>query len=120
MKKIICCILVFTITLCSFQVPVFAKDWLYASDSMIDAYNKAQQFKEQAVEGIDWYTGMVGNFGSGLGHLIGGSFSIVKNAVLSPIDGFMEGWNTDWKDVVDKGISDGEIRADDFPFSNRN
>lgn len=113
MKKIICCILVFTITLCSFQVPVFAKDWLYASDSMIDAYNKAQQFKEQAVEGIDWYTGMVGNFGSGLGHLIGGSFSIVKNAVLSPIDGFMEGWNTDWKDVVDKGISDGEIRADD-------
>lgn len=113
MKKIICCILVFTITLCSFQVPVFAKDWLYASDSMIDAYNKAQQFKEQAVEGIDWYTGMVGNFGSGLGHLIGGSFSIVKNAVLSPIDGFIEGWNTDWKDVVDKGISDGEIRADD-------
>ena len=113
MKKIICCILVFTITLCSFQVPVFAKDWLYASDSMIDAYNKAQQFKEQAVEGIDWYNGMVGNFGSGLGHLIGGSFSIVKNAVLSPIDGFIEGWNTDWKDVVDKGISDGEIRADD-------
>lgn len=113
MKKIICCILVFTITLCSFQVPVFAKDWLYASDSMIDAYNKAQQFKEQAVEGIDWYTGMVGNFGSGLGRLIGGSFSIVKNAVLSPIDGFIEGWNTDWKDVVDKGISDGEIRADD-------
>ena len=50
---------------------------------MIDAYNKAQQFKEQAVEGIDWYNGMVGNFGSGLGHLIGGSFSIVKNAVLS-------------------------------------
>lgn len=113
MKKIICCILVFTITLCSFQVPVFAKDWLYASDSMIDAYNKAQQFKEQAVEGIDWYNGMVGNFGSGLGHLIGGSFSIVKNAVLSPIDGFIEGWNTDWKDVVDKGINDGEIRADD-------
>lgn len=113
MKKIICCILVFTITLCSLQIPVFAKDWLYASDSMIDAYNKAQQFKEQAVEGIDWYTGMVGNFGSGLGHLIGGSFSIVKNAVLSPIDGFIEGWNTDWKDVVDKGISDGEIRADD-------
>lgn len=113
MKKIICCIFVFTITLCSFQVPVFAKDWLYASDSMIDAYNKAQQFKEQAVEGIDWYTGMVGNFGSGLGRLIGGSFSIVKNAVLSPIDGFIEGWNTDWKDVVDKGISDGEIRADD-------
>lgn len=113
MKKIICCILVFTITLCSFQVPVFAKDWLYASDSMIDAYNKAQQFKEQAVEGIDWYNGMVGNFGAGLGHLIGGSFSIVKNAVLSPIDGFIEGWNTDWKDVVDKGISDGEIRADD-------
>ena len=72
MKKIICCILVFTITLCSFHVPVFAKDWLYASDSMIDAYNKAQQFKEQAVEGIDWYNGMVGNFGSGLGHLIGG------------------------------------------------
>lgn len=113
MKKIICCILVFTITLCSFHVPVFAKDWLYASDSMIDAYNKAQQFKEQAVEGIDWYNGMVGNFGSGLGHLIGGSFSIVKNAVLSPIDGFIEGWNTDWKDVVDKGINDGEIRADD-------
>ena len=113
MKKIICCILVFTFTLCSFQVPVFAKDWLYASDSMIDAYNKAQQFKEQAVEGIDWYNGMVGNFGAGLGHLIGGSFSIVKNAVLSPIDGFIEGWNTDWKDVVDKGISDGEIRADD-------
>lgn len=113
MKKIICCILVFTITLCSFQVPVFAKDWLYASDSMIDAYNKAQQFKEQAVEGIDWYNGMVGNFGSGLGHLIGGSFSIVKNAVLSPIDGFIEGWNTDWKEVVDKGINDGEIRADD-------
>lgn len=113
MKKIICCILVFTITLCSFQIPVFAKDWLYASDSMIDAYNKAQQFKEQAVEGIDWYNGMVGNFGSGLGHLIGGSFSIVKNAVLSPIDGFIEGWNKDWKDVVDKGISDGEIRADD-------
>lgn len=113
MKKIICCILVFTITLCSFQVPVFAKDWLYASDSMIDAYNKAQQFKEQAAEGIDWYNGMVGNFGAGLGHLIGGSFSIVKNAVLSPIDGFIEGWNTDWKDVVDKGISDGEIRADD-------
>ena len=113
MKKIICCILVFTITLCSFQVPVFAKDWLYASDSMIDAYNKAQQFKDQAVEGIDWYNGMVGNFGSGLGHLIGGSFSIVKNAVLSPIDGFIEGWNTDWKDVVDKGINDGEIRADD-------
>lgn len=113
MKKIICCILVFTFTLCSFQVPVFAKDWLYASDSMIDAYNKAQQFKEQAVEGIDWYNGMVGNFGSGLGHLIGGSFSIVKNAVLSPIDGFIEGWNTDWKDVVDKGINDGEIRADD-------
>ena len=80
---------------------------------MIDAYNKAQQFKEQAVEGIDWYNGMVGNFGSGLGHLIGGSFSIVKNAVLSPIDGFIEGWNTDWKDVVDKGINDGEIRADD-------
>lgn len=113
MKKIICCILVFTFTLCSFQVPVFAKDWLYASDSMIDAYNKAQQFKEQAVEGIDWYNGMVGNFGAGLGHLIGGSFSIVKNAVLSPIDGFIEGWNTDWKDVVDKGINDGEIRADD-------
>ena len=113
MKKIICCILVFTITLCSFHVPVFAKDWLYASDSMIDASNKAQQFKEQAVEGIDWYNGMVGNFGSGLGHLIGGSFSIVKNAVLSPIDGFIEGWNTDWKDVVDKGINDGEIRADD-------
>ena len=113
MKKIICCILVFIITLCSFHIPVFAKDWLYASDSMIDAYNKAQQFKEQAVEGIDWYNGMVGNFGSGLGHLIGGSFSIVKNAVLSPIDGFIEGWNTDWKDVVDKGISDGEIRADD-------
>ena len=113
MQKIICCILVFTITLCSFHVPVFAKDWLYASDSMIDAYNKAQQFKEQAVEGIDWYNGMVGNFGSGLGHLIGGSFSIVKNAVLSPIDGFIEGWNTDWKDVVDKGINDGEIRADD-------
>lgn len=113
MKKIIYCILVFTITLCSFHVPVFAKDWLYASDSMIDAYNKAQQFKEQAVEGIDWYNGMVGNFGSGLGHLIGGSFSIVKNAVLSPIDGFIEGWNTDWKDVVDKGINDGEIRADD-------
>jgi len=113
LKKIICCILVFTITLCSFHVPVFAKDWLYASDSMIDAYNKAQQFKEQAVEGIDWYNGMVGNFGSGLGHLIGGSFSIVKNAVLSPIDGFIEGWNTDWKDVVDKGINDGEIRADD-------
>ena len=113
MKKIICCILVFTITLCSFHVPVFAKDWLYASDSMIDAYNKAQQFKEQAVEGIDWYNGMVGNFGSGLGHLIGGSFSLVKNAVLSPIDGFIEGWNTDWKDVVDKGINDGEIRADD-------
>lgn len=113
MKKIICCILVFTITLCSFHVPVFAKDWLYASDSMIDAYNKAQQFKEQAVEGIDWYNGMVGNFGSGLGHLIGGSFSILKNAVLSPIDGFIEGWNTDWKDVVDKGINDGEIRADD-------
>lgn len=113
MKKIICCILVFTITLCSFHVPVFAKDWLYASDSMIDAYNKAQQFKEQAVEGIDWYNGMVGNFGSGLGHLIGGSFSIVKNAVLSPIDGFIEGWNTDWKDVIDKGINDGEIRADD-------
>ena len=113
MKKIICCILVFTITLCSFHVPVFAKDWLYASDSMIDAYNKARQFKEQAVEGIDWYNGMVGNFGSGLGHLIGGSFSIVKNAVLSPIDGFIEGWNTDWKDVVDKGINDGEIRADD-------
>lgn len=113
MKKIICCILVFAITLCSFHVPVFAKDWLYASDSMIDAYNKAQQFKEQAVEGIDWYNGMVGNFGSGLGHLIGGSFSIVKNAVLSPIDGFIEGWNTDWKDVVDKGINDGEIRADD-------
>ena len=41
------------------------------------------------------------------------SFSIVKNAVLSPIDGFIEGWNTDWKDVVDKGINDGEIRADD-------
>lgn len=113
MKKIICCILVFIITLCSFHIPVFAKDWLYASDSMIDAYNKAQQFKEQAVEGIDWYNGMIGNFGSGLGHLIGGSFSIVKNAVLSPIDGFIEGWNTDWKDVVDKGISDGEIRADD-------
>ena len=113
MKKIICCILVFTITLCSFHVPVFAKDWLYASDSMIDAYNKAQQFKEQAVEGIDWYNGMVGNFGSGLGHLIGGSFSLVKNAVLSPIDGFIVGWNTDWKDVVDKGINDGEIRADD-------
>lgn len=113
MKKIICCILVFIITLCSFHIPVFAKDWLYASDSMIDAYNKAQQFKEQAVEGIDWYNGMVGNFGSGLGHLIGGSFSIVKNAVLSPIDGFIEGWNTDWKDVVDKGINDGEIRADD-------
>mgnify|MGYP004515400731 CR=1 FL=1 len=113
MKKIICCILVFTITLCSFQVPVFAKDWLYASDSMIDAYNKAQQFKDQAIEGIDWYNGMVGNFGSGLGHLIGGSFSIVKNAVLSPIDGFIEGWSTDWKDVVGKGISDGEIRSDD-------
>lgn len=113
MKKIICCILVFIISLCSFHIPVFAKDWLYASDSMIDAYNKAQQFKEQAVEGIDWYNGMVGNFGSGLGHLIGGSFSIVKNAVLSPIDGFIEGWNTDWKDVVDKGINDGEIRADD-------
>ena len=113
MKKIICCILVFIITLCSFHIPVFAKDWLYASDSMIDAYNKAQQFKEQAVEGIDWYNGMVGTFGSGLGHLIGGSFSIVKNAVLSPIDGFIEGWNTDWKDVVDKGINDGEIRADD-------
>lgn len=113
MKKIICCILVFIISLCSFHIPVFAKDWLYASDSMIDAYNKAQQFKEQAVEGIDWYNGMIGNFGSGLGHLIGGSFSIVKNAVLSPIDGFIEGWNTDWKDVVDKGISDGEIRADD-------
>lgn len=113
MKKIICCILVFIITLCSFHIPVFAKDWLYASDSMIDAYNKAQQFKEQAVEGIDWYNGMVGNLGSGLGHLIGGSFSIVKNAVLSPIDGFIEGWNTDWKDVVDKGINDGEIRADD-------
>ena len=113
MKKILCFTLVFTITLCSFHVPVFAKDWLYASDSMIDAYNKAQQFKEQAVEGIDWYNGMVGNFGSGLGHLIGGSFSIVKNAVLSPIDGFIEGWNTDWKDVVDKGINDGEIRADD-------
>ena len=113
MKKIICCILVFAITLCSIHVPVFAKDWLYASDGAIEAYNKAQQFKEQAVEGIDWYNGMVGNFGSGLGRLIGGSFSIVKNAVLSPIDGFIEGWNTDWKDVVDKGISDGEIRADD-------
>lgn len=121
MKKIICCILVFTITLCSFQVPVFAKDWLYASDSMIDAYNKAQQFKDQAVEGIDWYNGMVGNFGSGLGHLIGGSFSIVKNAVLSPIDGFIEGWNTDWKDVVDKGLKDGEIRADDdYIYINQN
>lgn len=113
MKKIICCILVFTITLCSFQVPVFAKDWLYASDGAIEAYNKAQQFKDTMVEGIDWYNGMVGNFGSSLGYAIGGSFSIVKNAVLSPIDGFIEGWNTDWKDVVDKGLKDGDIRADD-------
>ena len=113
MKKIICCILVFTITLCSFQVPVFAKDWLYASDGAIEAYNKAQQFKDTMVEGIDWYNGMVGNFGSSLGYAIGGSFSIVKNAVLSPIDGFIEGWSTDWKDAVDKGIRDGEIRADD-------
>lgn len=121
MKKIICCILVFTITLCSFQVPVFAKDWLYASDGAIEAYNKAQQFKDTMVEGIDWYNGMVGNFGSSLGYAIGGSFSIVKNAVLSPIDGFIEGWNTDWKDVVDKGLKDGEIRADDdYIYINQN
>lgn len=121
MKKIICCILVFTITLCSFHVPVFAKDWLYASDGAIEAYNKAQQFKDVMVEGIDWYNGMVGNFGSSLGYAIGGSFSIVKNAVLSPIDGFIEGWNTDWKDVVDKGLKDGEIRADDdYIYFNQN
>ena len=121
MKKIICCILVLTITLCSFQVPVFAKDWLYASDGAIEAYNKAQQFKDTMVEGIDWYNGMVGNFGSSLGYAIGGSFSIVKNAVLSPIDGFIEGWNTDWKDVVDKGLKDGEIRADDdYIYINQN
>lgn len=121
MKKIICCILVFAITLCSFHVPVFAKDWLYASDGAIEAYNKAQQFKDVMVEGIDWYNGMVGNFGSSLGYAIGGSFSIVKNAVLSPIDGFIEGWNTDWKDVVDKGLKDGEIRADDdYIYINQN
>lgn len=113
MKKIICCILVFTITLCSFQVPVFAKDWLYADDSMIEAYNKAQILKDQVIEGIDWYNGMVGYVGSAIGYAVGGSFSVVKNALLSPVDGFIEGWNTDWKNVVDKGISDGEIRADD-------
>ena len=113
MKKIICCILVFTITLCSFQVPVFAKDWLYADDSMIEAYNKAQILKDQVIEGIDWYNGMVGYVGSAIGYAVGGSFSVVKNALLSPVDGFIEGWNTDWKDVVDKGISDGEIRSDD-------
>lgn len=113
MKKIICCILVFTITFCSFQVPVFAKDWLYADESMIEAYNKAQILKDQVIEGIDWYNGMVGYVGSAIGYAVGGSFSVVKNALLSPVDGFIEGWNTDWKDVVDKGISDGEIRADD-------
>lgn len=113
MKKIICFILVFTITFCSFQVPVFAKDWLYADESMIEAYNKAQILKDQVIEGIDWYNGMVGYVGSAIGYAVGGSFSVVKNALLSPVDGFIEGWNTDWKDVVDKGISDGEIRADD-------
>ena len=113
MKKIICCILVFTITLCSFRVPVFAKDWLYASDDAIEAYNLAQQFKDEVVEGFDWMNGIVGNVGSALGYAIGGSFGVVKNAVLSPIDGFLEGWNADWKEVAEKGLKDGEIRADD-------
>ena len=113
MKKIICCILVFTIFLCSFQVPVFAKDWVYANDEMIEGYNKAKKLKDETAETFELVNGMVGNVGSAFGYAIGGSFSLLKNAVLSPIDGFMEGWNTDWKDVVNKGIEDGEIRHDD-------
>lgn len=113
MKKIICCILVFTLLLCSFQYPVFANDWVYITDEAQEAFNAAKQVKDMTQEGVEYLTGLVGNVGSTFGYALGGGLSVVKNAILSPVDGFIEGWNTDWKDVSEKAMESGNIRVDD-------